>query len=493
MKIKTARDFRAMLFLSIMSYKNHLKAIFKRPFDIVLSFFKIFITLGLIAWPLFAIQSSGVSIKPPFPITSIAPYLGSVVFLFFTLLIFNSFNKAIKNYMPSMFKPADANILFISPLNRHTIYFYAMLRGLMGNLFSVLIIMAALLGLTKSLNLIMIISNIPLVVIGLLAFVVFIQSFKFFLYSVNKRFKKRRLLNFILYGYMVLIILIVSFKFYNAGSIQAILSVLNSENLDMIPLIGWAKGIFMSLFASDNHLFVYTGLYVVVAALSFCLSIAWARDYYEESVIRIDQIEELRASLKSGNHTATAWNGKYRHKSVATPIRFVGGKYRVFFWKDLLLYKQKLLSRPLGTLLPYLLLLLLGSIIGMNLGRMGNEVIILLLPVCVFGSINFSGFFSVWIASAMMSAVIISGKAIYYIIFNDDKNALMTLAKGLFNYLYCLPGAAFAGLLCLITFLLGSQAYLITGCLGFAFGSLIAIYLILLLSGKMFKRLEYLN
>lgn len=549
MKAKIVCDLRAILFLSVMSLKNRLKSILSRPQDILFTLFKFILTISLIVWPLIALRANGMGIASPFPIASITPNLGSIVFLFFTLLIFNAFSKALKNYLPSMFKPADATILFSSPVNRHTIYLYAMLRGLSRNLVSVVMIIAVFFGLTKGLHMTMLVFNIPIVAAGLFAFEIFLQSFRFFLFSVKKKFPKLRSMNIALYAYMVLVVGVMLLSItHTKGNLLVILSMLNSRGLELVPLIGWAKGIFMSLFVPDGNLLIFVLLYIVLAVISFYLSVVWADQYYEEAMTRIDQLEEMRSAHKNRDQVSITRGGK----AISTEIRFVGRKTRVFFWKDLLLYKQKLLSKPMKTVLPYLLLLVFGGIVGISLRHVGSKEIVLLLigfiasnaagnfgnpvsnemkytylftmpgrirdklfylsllsylkaavslfllffPSFLFENVSLVGFFALLIASEVMSSVYISGMLIYSAVFKGEensKNALMMTARGLFNYLYCLPGAALAALFCLITYLTGSHTYFIMGCFGFAAGGMLSIYMIMYLSEKLFRRLEYLN
>ena len=291
-------------------------------------------------------------------------------------------------------------------------------------------------------------------------------------------------------------------------------------------------------------------LYLAFAVLATALSIYWATDYYEESVVQIEQFGAVKSAMKSKHYDElAALNKQKKINKIKSEIGYNGQEAKAYFWKDLLLLKQNIINRPINSLLVYLVLLCTGIILAINFshikeaelillligfisstfagnisnpvlyeiqhiylfitpGRVGKKLfylcllsylkasiayLLLFTPLLFLGGIGIVQFLGVLIASIMMAVINISGKVIYTAIFPDDdgKNMIINMIKGFFNYVYYIPGAIIAGILCLIVYFAGGNFYFNIGCFGFAVGSFVATFFILLLSEKIFKHIEF--
>lgn len=550
-----ATDFRALTYMHVTSSVNTFKNMFKNPLTALSTLAKLLFYCWFLFMPLIVgLLRSNNDKSPLLDITKYIPLIGGIAFLLLSFYILYTLKKAADKYNPTMFKAPDVNLVFTSPLSRRTIYFFSILRSLAPHLISVLVLVSVAYSVTMMLHLKLEFYNIPLVVLGLLAFGLFIQTFRFMIYSLTKKYKAERLASILIYGYLAVVVLIVfRITLQNSGNVAAILPALGAPALEWLPFIGWAKGILVGLFSSGGNLLPLTLIYAACAAAALLLSVFWAVDYYEETAEYVDKVGNIQAAMQKGQieDLEAIDNNKKKKKTAVSDLQIEGRGERVFFWKELLLYKEKVIGSPVNNLTPPLLLLAVGIIftvagramqvedirvfliliiflISIVMTSVSNAIgyemkhaylfllpgnvrrklfyislfsyirsavyfLLLLIPLLLGGRLDFGNFLSIYLLAVTACAINISGKIIYTILFPDvtNKNVVVNFLKGIFIYAYYLPGAIMLGLAALIAFLLRMRLSFTPGCLAFAAGSAGAVLIIYLISGAIFRRLEY--
>jgi hypothetical protein len=554
MRADISHDLGTLLFISKASFKNRIKAILDNPFKTIISVIKWVFYFALVFSPLiiaFVSRSSKKTSSFNNNIDFAKPYIGGVLLILILFYVFYTLKKAVDDYKPTIFKAPDANLLFASPLNRRTVYLYAIMRAMVSNLMTAISLVCFFLIITISFRITLIPWAVPLAIIGLFSFGVFMQSFKFFINSLNKKLKSDKYSSFVFYLLLLAVIGCVLYKVSAVNhDIPSIISAFGSPSLEFIPFAGWTKGIVLGLVFPNPNIILFAALYFVCAAASFVLSVFWADNYYEDTITSLGETTEIVEATKKGRTDellARSYRGK---KQIKTDISISGTGAKSFLWKSLLIYKKNFISKPLSSLTGYLFFLIIGialvlftkesfesnfllmviifssSSVTANMSGINAELkhsylfitpgklryklfytviqpiiqfaiqfLLGFIPLLIAGKLNFAEFLFAYLAAVTMGALPISGGVIVTSIFPDDealrKNPFMAMLKGFFILLYYIPGAIICGLSVLIIYLTTHAFTSWIAYLGFAVGNVITVFLMFIISESIFKRIEY--
>jgi hypothetical protein len=557
MKSNVLRDLNALLYINRMTFKNHVRQIFENPFKTVMSVLKWVFYFAIMFSPLLiqlATNSTKKSSQIQSGLSTAKPYVNGILLLLLLIFVFYSLKKAIDDYKPTIFRAADANLVFSSPLDRRTVYFFAVLRAMFGNLMSVVIIVCVFLTVTLSLRLSLVTWAIPLAVIGLFSFAVFMQSFKFFINSLNKKLKSDKLTTFVFYTFLLTVICVILYKVSLVNhDIPSIIASLGSPSLEYIPFAGWAKGLIIGLVYPNPHMVMLTVLYVLCAAASLVLSVFWADNYYEDTITCLGETGEIQEAAKKGRTDEILARVYRNKKQMKTTVSVRGTGAKAFLWKSLLIYKKGFISRPVSNFLDYLFFLIVGITLAFLIKPEDNsELVVLLLtitfitstiagsvtnpiiselkhayifiapgklryklfytvlqpiikfaaqsllafvPMLIMGKLIAVDFIVAYLAAVTMGALPVSSGVIVTAVFPDDeamrKNPFMAMLRSFFMFVYYLPGGIVCALFVLFTWLLTHTMSMDAGLLGFAAGNALAVFLMFIISGKIFSRIEY--
>jgi hypothetical protein len=98
-----------------------------------------------------------------------------------------------------------------------------------------------------------------------------------------------------------------------------------------------------------------------------------------ESVVQIEQFGAVKSAMKSKRYDElAALNKQKKINKIKAEIGYNGHEAKAYFWKDLLLLKQKVINRPINSLLTYAFLLCTGIILAINFSHIKEAEIIIL-------------------------------------------------------------------------------------------------------------------
>lgn len=535
---KALLDFKVLLYLSIMGLKNRFLEALKNPLKVAGAVLQILFLAAIFFLPYF-LKGEKNNLIPDIRIYK--PYFGGVFLAAFALIIFQSLRKAAKSYLPGSFNKADVNLLFTSLISKRTVYFYSFLRSFAAIALMLLIFSVIILAAAGSFRLPLLWGNTAYAIGGLFLFIIFIQSARFFIYSFNKKYKKEGLIKFVLFSLSIaLLIWFLLTYFYSEKSLLGFINALDKVDFEWIPVIGWTKGLLTSLLYGSPNLIYYLILNALAAFMSTALSVIWADDYFEDAGEHLNRVDEIKDAALKGDYVPPDSDSN-KTGTLKVKLSYEGMGARAFFWKELLILLRNsqgkklsilwyLLFTFMGAVLAYALkdekasfialLSLLGgymiALISMEIKGLSYEMkhiyfytlpgstkskmlwisvipflkisaqyFLFLLPFVFFKNISLFQLASVYAAFCSFAAVKACEKLIKQIVMPDNsKNIILAYVMGIAQLLFNTPGLLFGGL-----------AYFLTrnfalALLLFVPGEIISVFLMLIISEKLFNRAE---
>lgn len=199
----------------------------------------------------------------------------------------------------SVFKMADVNLLFVSPISPKKILAYGLARQ-MGTTLLAFFFMLFYSG--------MLTDRFPITpgdVVGMVAatavFVVLMQVLSLFLYAlIDGRPERKNAVQAAVYASVGIPVLAALALFVQAGgSTQAIYAAISSPVLEYIPAAGWMKGaVFALLTGHPFRAVLFMGLLVALAAGVLALFLRRDLDYYEDVLNRAETLFNTKQSIK---------------------------------------------------------------------------------------------------------------------------------------------------------------------------------------------------
>lgn len=541
MTSKVIKDLKALFFISLMGFKNKFLEAIKSPLKLVLGILKILLFSSFFIVPHF-LKKGDTSINQSLDVNIYMPYIGGSLLILFSIIIFQSIRKAVKSYLPSNFNKADINIIFTSTIGKKTMYFYSFLRSFGINLFLLAIYVISIVAVAKAVKLPLLWGNVFYVAFGLFFFMIFMQSLDFFIYSFNKKFNKEKEIKYILILCMIfLLALFLRTWYYGERSLVGFLKAVGEAKFEWIPIIGWTKGLVSGLFCSSENLYIYLLLNGIIAILGTIFAVSLADDYYEDAQKFIDQIDDITAFASTGDYEGMNID---REENYIKKVRlsYEGKGAKAFLWKEILILIRKnenkgfkilwnLLLPCIGAVVAFIMrskdaldiamvLLFIGYVYAITAaeikgipyemkhiyiytlpGRVKDKMIWIsivpavksmlqfltfILPFIFLKSMSGMNIFAVYVAFCSFTLVKSCEKIIKQVVAPDgDKNTFLAYIIGIVQLLFNIPGFIFAGLTYYFT---KNWTYAL---LLFVPGEIIAAFIMIIISERLFKKVEF--
>lgn len=242
---------------------------------------------------------------------------GILTFLFIISLINIYFERT------SYFNMADVNLLFTAPIDSKLVLIYAIFKTSWKQMLAALFMFMFL-----SPSLINAGIHFPELLIGVLAYVLFIFSIEPISFIITQLGKKYDL-KFIISTLVVALLLMISFPMI---LLKSPLAGIQSEYMNFIPLIGWSRGIFMGMFQINSYFFIYI-LLMVVFIFSINLYIIRTSEHYYEDVITATENKEAYTSKKKQGQASLNISFNFnKNKDIHIKGDYQGAN--AFHWKN---------------------------------------------------------------------------------------------------------------------------------------------------------------
>lgn len=296
-KSKVRAELKTLFFLDVTKFKNYIKDAFHHPGKLI----GLIIQYGFqFIWLLPIILFNDNSAKAPWSLGMAV--LGSGIMALLLLIFLRGMNKASVSYAPGGYTSADVNFLFVSPINQRTVYAWSMLRAIGSSLYITLLVILYLPLISVVTGLHMDASRLVYTILAVIFVSLLSSALNFFIYSLSHRFgigravkKTIRAITFAILAYLVFAALSAD------NALQAVLSAMNGPVFSNIPVIGWAKTLIMAPFVSSAvWLLPMLIALIAVTVLIIVLSVYYAVDYYEEATA----LAEWKAVVANGNTEA---------------------------------------------------------------------------------------------------------------------------------------------------------------------------------------------
>jgi hypothetical protein len=543
MKNKAVSDFHVLAFIGYSTVKNKLKTYFRKPLNIIATLLTVLWVSSLLFG--FALNRGDNEIPPEVYdfLLHAGSYIGGFIFLIFAIYVPLSLLKAARDYTPVMFSKSDESYLFTSPVSQRLIYFTAFCRSLWGNIKTIMYLTFFIMLLGGRLFSYINPSDLVIMIVGFSLYLLFIKSIRFFIYSLKLRFRTTKAAKTVIYA---LVAALISFTFYqiikNMQSPWAMLRLFDSKSFELVPVIGWIKAItIVPFYKGTGDALLYLILFAVLGTLSLLLSLVWAEGYIEDAIAK-------------GHTAAFFINRNSRDldKSKSDDVKYEGTGPKAYLWKQMVSNKHNGRFITIGSLLSYLALIGLGTVFGFIFAASDAStfsILILLIilgfittliqaaatetityelsliyffttpgrpvlkmiysnlfdfltltlkkflfpaPLVVMGLITPLQFFALILYQMGTAAIVISNRVLYAVLFPDEEN------KGLINRLFwsvialvCyLPGVTVSVITGIISRLITGSVSIASICIAWAVGSAVSVFFILLISERIFYRVE---
>jgi hypothetical protein len=443
----------------------------------------------------------------------------------------------------TFFTMGDVHLLFPTPVSPKKVLLYSMVKQSLSHFFLysffILALMPLILNVTK-VNL----QYIPYLYLGFVSLLLVIAPLNFLIFAVGSRYGLKRPLQ------QATLVLIAVFLLYLAGFIiaagdllQGLLQGLNAPWLSYLPVIGWGKVIFMTA-VTGYSAWSIAALVLQFLFLAGCIILSYrtADDYYEDTLKATAQ-RALRRKQKAGMKKKTGFSPSFSKKNLS--VKKMGSGPWAFLWRSKVEYSRSDFHPYLGFwtfifllagiavgffatkdaggltavyttngIVAYLIFIFSASnaaqhelakpyiflvpasnllkIIGSNLAdilRMGANILALNIPLGILLKVPLPIIIIMIMFSVSFHILNLGATFLIRIIFPHalDQKALYPLFLMLQILLLLLPGAVVGGTL---AFVFQNPALVFAG---IAVVNLIIIGILLLLSEKLFARLEWIR
>jgi hypothetical protein len=260
----------------------------------------------------------------------------------------------------TFFTMGDVHLLFPTPVSPKKVLLYSMVKQSLLSIFLYSFIILALMPLILNITKIDLL-HLPFMYLGFISLFLVIAPLNFLVFAVGSKYGLQLRLQ------QGIFILIVIFIFYLAGFIiaagdlwQGLLQGLNASWLDYLPVIGWSKVVFMTA-VTGHSTYSIVGLVLQLLFLICCIVISYytADDYYEDTLKATEQ-RALRKKQKAGVEKTQRFSLPFSKKRVI--VRKVGSGPWAFFWRSKVAYSRSDFHPYLGFWT--IIFLLAGIVVG---------------------------------------------------------------------------------------------------------------------------------
>ncbi|MEA1975740.1 MAG: putative ABC exporter domain-containing protein [Bacillota bacterium] len=245
--------------------------------------------------------------------------------LSFSILSFLLIISIINTYFErnSYFSLADVNFLFTSPISPKIILLYSIFKTSWKQLLAALFMFLFL-----SVSLISAGISFPEILLGILAYSLFIFAIEpicFIILTLSKKYNLKIIIS-------LLVFLILSLIFIPIIIEKSIIGGIESNLMNYIPLIGWCRAIFMSMFDLNYTIFIYLFLQISFIIIINIYIIISTDDYYEDVLSSTENKADYIEKRKSGKNSINFEININKNKKITFKKKHYGSE--AFHWKN---------------------------------------------------------------------------------------------------------------------------------------------------------------
>lgn len=535
-------QFKILIYLDLMLWRNKVKDIFSHPVKAIGAILKFLIPMLIAFWPIiFSIirPKNKIAVKLPMDI------IGAVLMGIILITVFYSLYKSIEKYKPTEFTMSDVAFLFTAPLNSRVIYFGAFVKStwkaILAGTFMIFPALMFLLMLNIKFNL----TRILIAILGFVLINLFTKAIEFFIYSVARKYNANTIIEVIIYSMIGGTLCYFAANLINSKNVlKDALNILGGATFEKLPIVGWFKAIYIGMLPGTSDPFLPLVKMFLVTVLIVAIAVYFATDYYEEAMDSTERISAITKASKASNfQQLESLSTKKKVKTINVNTKWNLKGAFAFAWKDYiikfrrnkgikgLIIKQIMYAAfgiGIGSAtkknsfseivifvgifafffssisLPYLGGLefeLKKSYIYLLPGRVREKILsinllptmelllrnmFICIPIGILSGINILQTFMLWICISSFQMVKLYTIIVIKVVmpFEDMKNVLLVYLRMIIEALVFIPSAGIAILFSVLTKNTEGAMLIFTI---LAIGS---IYLLLIVSEKLFKNIE---
>lgn len=292
-----------------------------------------------------------------------------------------------------IFKEADINFMFISPVSPKAIILHGMIKNILVYIIQYIVYFIAA----------VFVFNIPVIkaLIISLTCMVFTNTIEISLAIImygSERITDRgkRIIKYIVFGILLSLLALLSYKLFSKGlSVANVLDFLTGDYILLVPVFGWEIGFLrLVLMGSSNYVILATMLYFISSVVLFIAAykMKTTGEFYEEALSFSE--EYTKALEKSKSDGSVQWAGK---KTKTRKIDFsTKGKFaKSIFYKQLDEFKKvSFLSKYGKILLLFTISIILGVIFRIeeevNINDLDSSIVLIVYAVSSYFAMFFT-------------------------------------------------------------------------------------------------------
>ncbi len=230
----------------------------------------------------------------------------------------------------SYFSLADINLLFPSPISPKIILLYSIFKTTWKQLLAALFMFLFL-----SVSLAQIGITLPKMLLGILGYSLFIFSIEPLSFIISTLGKKYNLKTIIIFITGIILISISIPMIIEKSIVKGI----ESDLMNFVPLIGWSRAIFMSMFNFNSNFFIYLFLQISFIILINIYILIATTDYFEDVLSSTENKETYISSRKNGKRTINFNINFNRNRKITIKPNCYGSN--AFHWKNKISFIKK--------------------------------------------------------------------------------------------------------------------------------------------------------
>ncbi len=364
-----------------MEYKNKIKLVVTQPIILIGILLKIILPIVAFIRIPYLFNSKGLEGN----ILNLSNnMIGAIIMFLLYALVSINLIKVVENYYPTQYCAADVNFLFTSPISSRLIYAWSIIKQIFNTLIGIIFIIVPLFLMSRAFS-IEFNKGIIYAITGIILFIIIIQTLKFFIYSLVKRFNIKILFKIIIYVSFGLVAIYLLISIYNAKDIlQGAINVFGGKIFENIPVIGWTKNLIFSLIINSmplNNLI----LLIMSAAIILIISIYLATDYYEEAIVSTEKMQKIRKAFTENNiEEVHKLISKKKVKVKNVHLNWNLNNAYAFLWKAIVVNKR-LSKGVLSQIVKYFAFAVIGTVLGYGLRN--NSYLMIMVSIVIIGEV----------------------------------------------------------------------------------------------------------
>ncbi len=238
----------------------------------------------------------------------------------------------------TFFTMGDVHLLFPAPVSPQKVLLYSMVKQSLLHIFLYGFLILALMPLIMNTSRIDL-QYLPFMYLGFIGLFLVIAPLNFLVFALGSKYGLQLRLQQGIFALIVIFILYLAGFIIAAGDLwQGLLQGLNASWLDYLPVIGWSKVVFMTA-VTGYSIYSIAGLVLQLLFLVCCIVISYytADDYYEDTLKATEQ-RALRKKQKAGVEKAQRFSFPFSKKKLF--VRKVGSGPWALFWRSKVEYSR---------------------------------------------------------------------------------------------------------------------------------------------------------